>query len=252
MCRAAAEGGRRCPGGHSTGRDAQTARQRLSRARRALAGAEASGDPATVSAARTRVEDAENHVKVVKILAGADRPDLPNHAGLRRAEREALSNYTGGEFMAINTYVRNGYQLPRYQTEDRDYVRHMRATVAALKRAVNRSKLDTPARAIRSMYPGTAENAYGPVGSLTGQVITEDRFASATLNDAPLKGFGDVTLTYDLAPGTRALAVNDTGVPCNQNENELLIGPHQSFRVVSDRLVDGQRVIHLQSVPEHS
>jgi hypothetical protein len=56
-----------------------------------------------------------------------------------------------------------------------------------------------------------------------------------------------VTVHYDLAPGTRALDINNSGVSCKKDEHELLIGPHQTFVVVSDELEAGKRVIRLQS-----
>ncbi|MGW3353271.1 hypothetical protein ACWDA3_59140 [Nonomuraea rubra] len=66
MCRSLDEGGRRCPGGHSSTRHAQTARQRLCRARKTLASAEASGDPDRIRSARQRVQDAETTVATIK------------------------------------------------------------------------------------------------------------------------------------------------------------------------------------------
>lgn len=248
MCRSSAEGGRRCPGGHVTSREAQNARQQLCRARRALASAEASGDSTRIAQAQERVLEAQDTIQAVRILAGTDQPDVPNAAGLRRAEREAVSVYAGGEFLSINKYVENDYQVPAYAADDREYVRHMRATTAALKRAVNRSKLAERTQSTRAIPAHTAEQAYGPIGSGLGQTITENRFSSTTTNATPDPTFGDVTVNYDLAPGTRALDINASGVPCKEDEKELLIGPHQDFVKVSDELVAGKRVIGLQSV----
>lgn len=250
MCRSLGQGGRRCPGGHSVNRAAQNARQRLCRARRALTTAEAAGDPTRIAQAREQVLDAQDDVAAARILAGADQPDVPNAAGLRRAERESVSAYTGGDFTAINAYVENDYQVPSHAADDRDYVRHMRQTVAALKRAVNRSKLAERTSATRAIHAETAERAYGPIGSRVGRKVTENRFTSATINATPNPAFGDVTIHYDLAPGTRALAVNTAGVPCKEDENELLIGAHQDFVMISDAVVAGTRVISLRSV-EH-
>jgi hypothetical protein len=55
MCRSLAEGGRRCPGGHTSDADAAAIRQRRSRANRALAAAEASGDKAAIAKARQKL-----------------------------------------------------------------------------------------------------------------------------------------------------------------------------------------------------
>ena len=247
MCRSQAEGGRRCPGGHSASREMQRARQSLCRARRALAEAERADDPAALGAARERITEAENRIHVARILTGADEPDPPNQAGLCRAERDAVSGYTGGLSSSINRYVQNGYQLPSYMAEDRDYAREMRQTVAALKRAVNRSPLPDRATATRAIQAMVAESVWGPVGSMVGQTFTSDRFVSATWNPVPSDEFGDVTVVYDLAPGTKALDINSSGVPCKQDENELLIGPHQDFRVASDQMEAGSRVIRVQS-----
>jgi hypothetical protein len=247
MCRSQAEGGRRCPGGHSDSREMQRARQRLCRARRALAGAERGDDQSAIGTARERVTEAQKGIHVTRILTGADEPDPPNHAGLRRAEYDAVSGYTGGLSSSINRYVQNGYQLPPYMAEDRDYAREMRRTVAALERAVNGSPLPAPATATRAVQAMVAESVWGPVGSMAGQTFTSDRFVSATWNPVPSDEFGDVTVVYDLAPGTRALDVSSSGVPCKQDENELLIGPHQDFRVVSDQMEAGSRVIRVQS-----
>jgi len=247
MCRSLADGGHRCPGGHGDSRDAQRARQRLCRARKALAKAQADNNPARIAEAHEKVADAEDLIDAVRVLAGTDRPDVPNAAGLRRAEREAVSGYTGGEFVSINKYVENGYQVPSYAADDREYVRYMRQTVAALKRSVNRSKLTERTKATRAVPSSVAEQAYGPVGSRVGQQFTEHRFTSATKNATPDKAFGDVTVNYDLAAGARALDINSSGVPCKDGENELLIGPHQDFVKVSDELVAGKRVIDLRS-----
>ncbi|MFD9964872.1 ADP-ribosyltransferase [Amycolatopsis sp. NPDC058986] len=225
----------------------KNARNRLWRARKALTAAEAANDPARTACARERVREAEDGIEAVKILSGANQPDVPNAAGLRRAEREAVSGYTGGEFGAINKYLENGNQVPSYAADDRDYVRHMRQTVSALTRAVNRSKLATRTAATRAIPAATAMQVYGPVGSRVGQTITERRFTSTTTNGAPDPTFGNVTITYDLAPGTRALDINSSGVPCAQGENELLIGSHQDFVVAADEMVAGKRVIRLHS-----
>lgn len=247
MCRALAEGGRRCPGGHSTTRDAQNARQRLCRARKVLAAAQAAGDQAAIKDARERVADAEVAIAVARILAGADQPDVPNSAGLRAAERAAVSAYTGSGYAVINQYVKDGYQVPAYLADDRDYVRQMRATVSALKRAVNRSKLTAPTTATRAVWSATAEQVYGPVGSAVGRTLVEDRFTSTSLNPIPPRESGDVTIICRLAAGTRALDINASGVACNRDEAELLLGPHQRFRVLADELVNGRRVIHMES-----
>ncbi|MEV4317102.1 ADP-ribosyltransferase [Actinocrispum sp. NPDC049592] len=181
----------------------------------------------------------------LKVIAGTDTPDQPNQAGLRRAEREAVSAYTGGSFRTINEYVANGNQPPAHAADDKDYAHQMRQQARALERAVNRSRLDAPATATRAIHPDTAERVYGPIGSQIGQTITEPRFTSTTKGDTPLDGFGNVTIHYDLAAGTKALDVNASGVPCKQDENELLLGPHQPFRVTSDQIVNGRRVLHM-------
>jgi hypothetical protein len=225
----------------------QRARQRLCRARRALAEAQRADDQAAIGTARERITEAENGIHVARILTGANEPDPPNHAGLRRAELDAVSGYTGGLSSSINRYVQNGYQLPPHMAGDRDYNREMRQTAAALKRAVGRSPLPAPATATRAIQAMVAEAAWGPVGSMVGQTFTEDRFVSATWNPVPSDEFGDVTVIYDLAPGTSVLDINSSGVPCKEDENELLIGPHQDFRVMSDQMKAGSRVIRLQS-----
>ncbi|WP_327591416.1 hypothetical protein OHA25_60985 (plasmid) [Nonomuraea sp. NBC_00507] len=248
MCRSRAEGGRRCPGGHTSSRDAQTARQRLCRARRALEATEATGDAQAIAAAHQRVADAQEGVTAARILAGADQPDPPNAAGLYRAERQALSAYTGGESASINQFVQNGYQVPDHLADDRDYVRLMRQQVAALKRAVNRSKLTTQTKAAQAVPAAVAEQIYGPVGSGVGQTVTQDRFVSLTVDHAPSEVFGDVFIYWHLPVGTRALDVNASGVPCKRDERELLLGPHQPFLKARDELIDGRRVIHMEGV----
>lgn len=80
MCRSLIEGGRRCPGGHSSTRQAQAARQRLCRARKALAAAQAADDHAAAVAAQRRIDDAEQ--AVMSPERTARRPD-------RSAERLA-------------------------------------------------------------------------------------------------------------------------------------------------------------------
>jgi hypothetical protein len=59
MCRSKAQCPRpRCPGGHGDTREMQTARQRLSRARRALEQAEATGDQPGITLHRERLAEA--------------------------------------------------------------------------------------------------------------------------------------------------------------------------------------------------
>ena len=64
----------------------------------------------------------------------------------------------------------------------------------------------------------------------------ETRQAAAALkqavNRSPLSG--------------RATAAS-SGVPCKEDENEILIGPHQDFRVVAGQMESGSQVICLQS-----
>ncbi|MBP2330624.1 hypothetical protein JOF56_011009 [Kibdelosporangium banguiense] len=249
MCR---PGGRRCPGGHSASRKAQAARQQLCRARKALARAEASNDQAAIDRARERVEDAQDTVTAERIIAGADTPDTPNQAGLYRAERQAVSGYTGGLSASINRYIQNGYQVDGYGADDKEYTREMRQTARALERAINRSTVDTPTTATRAIHAETADQVYGPVGSMVGQTVTEARCTSTTKGTTPLEGFGDVTVHYELAPGTKALDVNASGVAAKRDENELILGPHQPFHMTSDRIVNGRRVITMtnSSTPE--
>jgi hypothetical protein len=72
MCRSTAEGGRRCAG-HSSTREAQAARQRLSRARKALAAAEVASSQA--GAAPTLADIVEARVRVAFDAATKARPD---------------------------------------------------------------------------------------------------------------------------------------------------------------------------------
>jgi ADP-ribosyltransferase exoenzyme len=168
---------------------------------------------------------------------------------LSRGEREAVSVYTGGSFLSINAYVQNGYRVPSYAEDDQKFVRYMATTVADLERAVNRSVVDEPTAACRATRKMWADQEYGPVGSKVGQIITVPRFSSTTMNPEPDRAFGDVVIRYQLAPGTKALEIIKTGVSCIKSENELLLGTHQAFRVLSDRIVSGQREIHMESVP---
>ncbi|MEV0826377.1 helix-turn-helix domain-containing protein [Nonomuraea rubra] len=73
MCRSQEQGGRRCPGGHSSSRTAQAARQRLCRARKALVAAEAASSQAGAAAAPAGIVEAR--VRVAFDAAMKNRPD---------------------------------------------------------------------------------------------------------------------------------------------------------------------------------
>jgi hypothetical protein len=89
MCRSSAQGGRRCPGGYSHTRANQAARQRLSRAHRALHTAETTGDPSAVATARRRLDTARTAVADTRTAAVALRSPLvlPMPAGAPVTER---------------------------------------------------------------------------------------------------------------------------------------------------------------------
>lgn len=94
MCRSLAHGGRRCDGGHSASRPAQTARQRLCRARKALANAEASGDPAAISQARDRMHAAQQCVQAHRRKPTGGAIELTVPAG-PPAQTRPLGGMTG-------------------------------------------------------------------------------------------------------------------------------------------------------------
>lgn len=240
MCRAQ---GRRCDG-PSNARAKVAARVRLHRARQALDAANASGDREGRARAAQRIHDA-------RMALACDHAGDGTAAGgpvsLAADERRALSNFVGGTFISVNNYIENGYRVPAYASDDREFVRHMADEVASLERAVNRSVLDTATEVTRATWTMWAEREFGPVGSGLGEVVTVARFQSATFDAEPDPKHGDVTVRYRLAPGTRAVDVVGSGVSCDQSERELLIGPHHSFRKVEDRMVGGRRVIELES-----
>jgi hypothetical protein len=72
MCRA---GGRRCPGGHSHSKANQAARQRLSRANRALTAAHAAGDPTKIEAAQQKLTKAQSEMDQLKKSATPETPE---------------------------------------------------------------------------------------------------------------------------------------------------------------------------------
>ncbi|MEV4604917.1 hypothetical protein AB0K15_47185 [Amycolatopsis sp. NPDC049253] len=74
MCRSSAHGGRRCAGGSSGTRNHAAIRQRISRARRAAAKAEAAGDTEALASANARLDQA--------------RSDLDAHNTTHQAEQE--------------------------------------------------------------------------------------------------------------------------------------------------------------------
>lgn len=240
MCRAQ---GRRCDG-PSNGRARVAARVRLHRARQALDAANAAGDRAARARAAQRIHEART------ALACDTTGDVTAAGGpvpLAAEERRALSNFVGGEFISVNNYIENGYRVPSYAADDREFVRHMADEVASLERAVDRSVLDTTTEVTRATWTMWAEREFGPVGSGLGEVVTVHRFQSTTFDAEPDPKHGDVTVRYRLAPGTRALDVVRSGVSCDQSERELLIGTHHSFRKVADRMVGGRRVIELET-----
>lgn len=69
MCRALAEGGRRCPGSIASSRVTQNARQRKSRARIALRAARLAGDQDAVDQAQRQLHDAEVAVAQARVAA---------------------------------------------------------------------------------------------------------------------------------------------------------------------------------------
>lgn len=214
-------------------------RQRLSRASRGLARAVATGDPAKIAAAVAKQEAVARSV-LTEVSTPASRTAEPVATAAEQAgERRAVSVYTGGEFTSINAYVQAGYQVPSWASDDQKFVGYMAETVTALERAVDRAKLTTQTRVTRAIWSTTADDVYGPVGSQIGQTVSEARFTSTTTTAEPSASFGDVKIVFHLAPGTSALDVTTAGVPVKAGEHELLLGPHQPLRIVSDHIAEG-------------
>ncbi|MEU8364966.1 helix-turn-helix domain-containing protein [Nonomuraea sp. NPDC048882] len=94
MCRSKEHGGRRCPGGHSSTRQAQAARQRLSRARKALSAAQAAGDPAAIRSVLDRLDDATRSQLAAALPAreaGDVTPTPPTSPPTRKSEMAATT-----------------------------------------------------------------------------------------------------------------------------------------------------------------
>jgi hypothetical protein len=90
MCRA---GGRRCKGGHSRTKTNQAARQRLSRANRALQAAQATGDPVKVEAAQQKLIKAQSEMDQLTQAHTRDTPDQTRDVTVREpvADRSELA-----------------------------------------------------------------------------------------------------------------------------------------------------------------
>lgn len=190
--------------------------------------------------------------KAAAALATADNPGKAvggpiNHPTLSAAERKAVHSYTGSGYNDLNQYVQAGNKVPSWIT-DEDYRQRIADNATALRSAINRSVLTRPLSVRRRIHPPVAEKVFGPVGFHVGHTLTEQRFASTTTADDVSRGeFGRVLLRYRLKAGTKALDVNHAG-DGKASEQELILGPGQRFRVVDDRIVDGQREISLEAV----
>jgi hypothetical protein len=209
------------------------------------------------------------HVEVVYHPNGAEKPDIDalTHAPERITTHQlpkpvtniqavrmrivhgaptheqglAVENYVGDGYTKMNEYLRNG-TLEKVKHKDL-----VEGRIHALQSYIESSKITSPIQVKRVITDSGASAIFGTPGSRIGQVFTDKSFVSTS--SAVKDYFGHVQLTYRLGPGAKAIDVNRTpkysSVP---DENEILLGYGQKFRVISDVLVDGKRKIEVEYV----
>ncbi|WP_309116738.1 hypothetical protein [Saccharothrix sp.] len=110
MCRT---GGRRCDGSHTTSRATQTTRKRVSRARKALREAKASGDAAAVADAQQRLDAARTaHEKAKQAMR---HNDTAPQDGDVTTERATATTSTPDTVVVVNNSANAGPGSTVYQ-----------------------------------------------------------------------------------------------------------------------------------------
>lgn len=168
---------------------------------------------------------------------------------LSAEERSAVSYYTGMGYSMMNRYVQLGFTMPGYYADDAEYTDLIARHVRNLESAIDRFPEVRAMRLTRMIPSDTADKVFGPVGSKVGREYTENRFTSTSkLDVVPHSGqFGDVTMRILLRSGAKGLDVDRVGNGA-EGEQEVILAPGQRFRVVSDRVVGGKRVIEVQAI----
>lgn len=162
------------------------------------------------------------------------------HPKLTASEIDALGSYTGGGYRPINKHVLDGDASTAVGFMV-DHAKH-------LTEAVNRSTVTKPFALLRSFPSHTALRVFGEVGSRVGDAFTKRRFTSTTTSSSPVGSFGVVRVHYHVLPGARALEVNRHPGGKHHDEYEVIMPPGQRYRILADRLVDGTRVMEMETI----
>jgi len=170
------------------------------------------------------------------------------HPVISSAEKNAALLYSGSDYKAMNWYVSNGYQFGSkfdYHTQrEKDLIKD---AVDDLVPAINRSVVKKPFAVNRRIPAHAAVETFGQVGSRVGKSYKENRFVSTTVSAHGIGSFGEAEIHYHMKPGAKALDLNNYDASKHPNEKEILLGPGQSFKVISDKMLGKTRVIEVES-----
>lgn len=148
---------------------------------------------------------------------------IQNISDLSNEQIEALTKYTGDDYININNSLRGMETLtPENQ-----------ATAEAIKSALDNSALSQD----MTLYRGTSTETLGAlqdlsVDELVGKTFTEQGFMSTSTNSAVAEGFsGNMQMTIEAAEGAQAL--NISSISQYATEEEVLFNAGQEMLITS-------------------
>lgn len=154
------------------------------------------------------------------------------------AERRAVSNYAGGEFVGMNDLLRRG------PDDGNDWAAPQ---VQAMNELMGRYRTPGATRAVRAVHP---DPSIPPSGQAVGKVITSAGFQSTSVGDvtAPLFDRYPLVMSIDVPPGSHAIVVNGTGRG-KADENELVLPHGTRYAVTGDEQRGAQRWLNVTALP---
>jgi hypothetical protein len=168
------------------------------------------------------------------------RQAIAHPSNLTVPEKNAAKKWSGSFSAEMNQAVSGVNKHPEQSIVN---------SVVHLTNAINKSVVTKPFMVQGNITQWATDKIFGNVGSKIGKTFTSHRFIPTTTHPYPLTGFGPVYVRYHMKPGSRALDLNNQHLSVHGNENEILLGPGQRYRVLSDQFDPSLgRVIELESV----
>jgi hypothetical protein len=183
---------------------------------------------------------------------GSDAYDaFTDPVDLTSAQKKAVLAYTEDSLL-VNSVLRTGMATREDDPESshaptKAETARVKKIAAGLDSAFLSAK--PSARRVKVYRGVVSTSAFGAPGSMTGKTFTDKGFTSTTPDvDEALEFAGTgLLMRITLPKGTRALSIGEAG--SQAAESEFLLPRGSSFRILSDKIVKGQRVISAEHIP---